>query len=605
MKKKTVASSARDTARERKEDNPASSPGSGWFSRPGLAAFLISLLGLFIYAGTLSYPFQFDDIANITENQLIREWKPWWEYGFYNRPIGYYSFVLNYHFFEYDVAWWRAINIAIHIGNALLVRWVILLLYTSPVLENDASAKHKQGIALFTALLFVAHPLATQSVTYIVQRMASQATLFYLLSVALYLKARLGTGGIARILSALGAAAFAYLAVKTKENAYTLPLAFALIEVCFLRKNLPVRIPDKYWPLVLTVPLVLLIAAMPFADRIAPGIFISFPPSPLNQETITPYNYLLTQFSVILKYIVSLLLPFRQNLDYDFPISSSVWSPKVLVSLAALLGILWIGLRQFKQHRVFTFGIFWFFLTLSVESSIIPLNDLIFEHRTYLPAFGILFLLSYAVLVLPGLDYAPAARTVLIGTVALFSLLAFQRNKVWKDEVTLWSDVIAKSPNKARAYNNRAKAYSVARQFNLALPDYARAVEIFPGYTDAYKNRGLLFAEIGDWNKALADADKTVELRPDDAVAYLTRGLVYYNLRQLEKAVADSDKCISLDPTQASAYFSRGVIHAIQGQLEKAVADYNRTIMLNPQEKETYRLREEAMKALEKEKNSR
>ena len=604
MKKKTVPSPTRDRAKGKKEDNPTSSPGSGWFSRPGLAVVLISLLGLFIYAGTLSYPFQFDDIANITENQLIREWKPWWEYGFYNRPIGYYSFVLNYHFFEYDVAWWRATNIAIHIGNALLVRWVILLLYTSPVLENDASAKHKQGIALFTALLFAAHPLATQSVTYIVQRMASQAAFFYLLSIALYLKARLGTGGLMRVLFVSGSVASAYLAFNTKENAYTLPLALALTEVCFLRKNWPFRIPEKYFPLLLAIPVGLVAVALPFAEKIAPGVFKSFPPSPLNQETITPYNYLYTQLSAILKYIQMLLLPARQNLDYDFPISTTFWSPQVLLSLAALLGILWVGLRQFNRHRVLAFGIFWFFLTLSVESSIIPLNDLVFEHRTYLPAFGFLFLLSYAVLVLPGPDYAPAARVVLIGVVALFSLLAFQRNKVWKDEIALWSDVIAKSPNKARAYNNRAKAYSVARQFNLALPDYARAVEIFPRYTDAYKNRGLLFAEIGDWNKALADADKTVELSPGDAVAHLTRGLVYYNLRQLDKAVADYDRCIAIDPKQASAYFSRGVIYAIQGQWEKAIADYDQTIALNPQERETYRLREEAMQALAKAKGS-
>jgi tetratricopeptide (TPR) repeat protein len=603
MKKKTLQPT-RDKAEEKKKESPSSPPGPGSFSRLGWAVVLIAVLGLFIYLGTLSYPFQFDDMVNITENQLIREWKPWWEYAFENRPIGYFSFALNYHFFEYDVAWWRTINIAIHIGTALLVRWAILLLYTSPVLENDASAKHKQGIALFAALLFVVHPLATQSVTYIVQRMASQAALFYLLSLALYLKARLGTGGAARIMFLLGAVAAGYLAVNTKENAYTLPLAIALIEICFLHKNWPFRIPEKYFPLLLAIPVVLVAVALPFAEKIVPGVFKSYPPSPLNQETITPYNYLFTQLSVILKYIQLLLLPLRQNLDYDFPISNTFWSAKVLLSLAALSGILWVGLRQFNRHRVLSFGILWFFLTLSVESSIVPLNDIIFEHRTYLPAFGFLFMLSYAVLVLPGVDYAPAARPVLIGMVALFSLLAFQRNKVWKDEIALWSDVIAKSPNKARAYNNRAKAYSVARQFNLALPDYARAVEIFPLYTDAYKNRGLLFAEIGDWNKALADADKTVELSPDDPVAYLTRGLVYYNLRQLDKAVPDYERCIALDPKQASAYFSRGVIYAIQGQWEKAIADYDQTIALNPQEQETYRLREEARQALAKAKTT-
>ncbi|MGZ6224600.1 MAG: tetratricopeptide repeat protein, partial [Syntrophales bacterium] len=161
-----------------------------------ISVILICLMGIIAYSNSFNCSFHFDDIPTIEKNIAIRNLsnvKAWW--GFCpSRPIGYLSFALNYHFHRLDVWGYHLVNLAIHIANALLVWWLVMLTMATPLMRAQPISRHKGAMALFAALLFVSHPLATKSVTYIVQRLASLATLFYLLSLALYVKGRLGEG---------------------------------------------------------------------------------------------------------------------------------------------------------------------------------------------------------------------------------------------------------------------------------------------------------------------------------------------------------------------------------------------------------------------------
>ena len=157
-----------------------------------ISIVLVCLVGVIAYSNSFGCPFIFDDLFFIEQNIAIRSLsnvKAWWGY-YHSRPIGFLSFALNYHFHGLDVWGYHFVNLAIHIVNALLVWWLVMLTMATPVMREQPISRHKGAIALFTALLFVSHPLATQSVTYIVQRMASLATLFYLLSLALCVKGR-------------------------------------------------------------------------------------------------------------------------------------------------------------------------------------------------------------------------------------------------------------------------------------------------------------------------------------------------------------------------------------------------------------------------------
>ena len=117
-----------------------------------------------------------------------------WLRLFPNRPIGMLTFAINYNIHSLDVWGYHLVNLIIHLTNAFLVWWLTWLTLSTPVMKDTAISKHKTMMAFLTGLLFVTHPLATQSVTYIAQRFASLATLFYLLSLILFVQGKLWQG---------------------------------------------------------------------------------------------------------------------------------------------------------------------------------------------------------------------------------------------------------------------------------------------------------------------------------------------------------------------------------------------------------------------------
>jgi hypothetical protein len=203
-----------------------------------VALAIIILLGIKIYSNSFDCSFHFDDISRIVNNPDIRnlaDVKAWWN-TYPSRPVGMFTFALNYHFNQLDVRYYHLVNLIIHLINACLTGWLTLLIFSSPAMKDQPIAKDKKQLAFFTALLFVSHPLATQSVTYIVQRLTTLVAMFYLLSIAFYVKARLSDkGNRSKVLLFIGSLVSAVLAMLTKENAFTLPFTIVLIEFFFLR----------------------------------------------------------------------------------------------------------------------------------------------------------------------------------------------------------------------------------------------------------------------------------------------------------------------------------------------------------------------------------
>ena len=601
---------------------PLRKTGKKGFS-PLLGIFVILLLGTIIYSNSFQCSFHFDDIYTIVNNEKIRnleEVGTIWNSSV-NRPVAFLSFAVNYHFNQLDVRYWHLVNLVIHLLNALVVWWLALLVFASPVIRNHKIAEHKNVLAFLTALLFVTHPLATQSVTYIVQRMTSLMALFYLLSMVFYVKGRLWDKGLpVKILFFLGSFLSALLAMRTKENAFTLPFTILLFEFFFLRTRSLSRYFKDYRILLLVALFLGLALIIPLRHSL--DIFKPIIPAGHPESVLTPYFYLLTQFSVIVKYIQLLFLPVHLNLDYDYPVSTSIFELSTLFSFVFLVALVLFAVYLFKRQRIISFGIFWFFVTLSVESSIIPINDVIVEHRTYLPSFGFFLAIVAALFALFGERYKWAMAGILLLVIASNSLLTFQRNKVWKDDLTLWSDVVEKSPGKARAITNRGSAYATLGEWDRAMEDYSRALQLDPKFPIslmsrgfafknmgkyekavadysvaievdpynklAYNDRGVCYISMGEYEKAIADFSKVIELDAENSDAYSNRSASYQNLGQLDKAITDIDKALSLQPDNAKALSNRGAIHEKLNQPEKAIADYSRAIDLNPEFAKAY-----------------
>jgi protein O-mannosyl-transferase len=548
----------------------------------GLA--IIIILGIIIYSNSFGCSFHFDDYRSIVTNKMIRDWtdvKAWWNFSS-NRPAGTFSFVLNYHFTGLDVRYWHLVNLVIHLINACLVRWLTLLIFSSPVLKESRIGKHKEEIAFLTALLFVSHPLATQSVTYIVQRLSSLVAMFYFLALALYLKARLSDRKTFQFLLFTGSLISAVLAMLTKENAFTLPFAIVLIEMFFLHtKKIPVNFKDIRLILLAAVFLGLLfIIPLKYSFTIFKPIL----PYEYNGHTLTSLHYLFTQFSVIVKYIQLLFLPVNQNFVYDFPVPDTFFETRTLLSFLLLLSLTLLAVFLFKKHRIISFGIFWFFLTLSIESTFIPITDVIVEHRTYLPSFGFCLVLSTGIFGYLWDKYKGLSWVIMVIMVIFYSYLTFERNKVWKDEISLWNDNIAKAPHIARPITNRGAVYANLQQWDKAIADYTAAIAINPKFAIAYSNRGTAYGNLGQWDRAIADYSAAIGMGSDYARLYFNRGVAYGNLGRWDEAIADYTKAIGIGPN-AMIWSNRGLAYGNLGQWDKAITDYSNALRYGPNAK--------------------
>jgi hypothetical protein len=483
---------------------------------------VVALVG---YANTFQVPFYFDDQSSIIDNPAVHSLTNFFgKDGGYdsmpNRVVGYLTFALNYQAGGDNGFGYHLVNLLIHIANALPVYSLVRLMLRTPFFRGLVTGDSGLGtplpapnpqslIPFFVALLFVSHPIQTQAVTYVVQRLTSLATCFYLATLVCHLRWRLARQDGAPFLSRsvlpwwLLSLACAVLAMKTKEIAFTLPLTALLCEFAFFERP-RLRVMAELTPLLLTlaiIPLTMLNILKPAGE-----VLSDVSKATTAQSVLTRWEYLCTQCNVVVTYLRLLLFPVNQNLDYDYPISRSLMEPRTFLSLLLLLTLIgfaiWLwyisgrpqspvpGPRSLPfqspapnpRLRLAAFGIFWFFLTLAVESSVIPIADVIVEHRLYLPSVG--FFLAVAV---GGLVIAEKLKisgrtsgTVLAGVVLLLAGTTYARNQVWGDEISLWQDVKSKSPNKSCSYAIIGAYYAERGQVAEAIPEFEAAVRLNP-----------------------------------------------------------------------------------------------------------------------------
>ena len=499
-----------------------------------VSILIIVAVGLIAYSNAFGVPFVFDDGLQIELNPMIKNLNNFVLYfkgdnigstpGYSFSPsriVGHLTFALNYAIGGLDVTGYHIFNLAVHIINAVLVYILVFITFQTPYFSREKSnVKHGRSenvsrsvddshfTALFAALLFVSHPVQTQAVTYIVQRFASLATMFYLFSLVLYIYGRLRTQRddnrmwvlivvyVSSLLSAL-------LAMKTKEIAFTLPFIIILYEFIFfsasLKKRLLVMLPVLL--MLIIIPLTLVGTNKPLGELLSDIAQVT-----RIQTGISRTDYFLTELTVIATYIRLIILPVGQNLDYDYPIYHSFFTPQVFLSFLLLSGLFGTAVYllyktrfgsqgshsshllegsgtvpasydsqadtslftfrlspfAFYHSRLIVFGILWFFIALSVESSFIPIVDVIFEHRVYLPSVGAFIAIAGCINILvyrfKSIGQKKAVMLCAL-VIAVLSAATFMRNNIWRSEVSLWEDVVKKSPNKVRALHLLASTY--------------------------------------------------------------------------------------------------------------------------------------------------
>jgi len=526
--------------------------------REVLAIAAVAVLGLLSYANALGGAFVFDDVRQIRDNPLIRDlgnFLPGRYAGLPNRYVAYLTFALNYRFGGLATAGYHLVNVVIHVANALLVYALVRLTFRTPRLQASALARSSRAIAAVAAALFVAHPLQTQAVAYVAQRLTSLATTFYLATVVLYAAWRLGEGAGRSRWRAVGGGtaviATALLAMKTKEIACTLPFAIVLYELSFLDGSRRSRLA-RLAPVLATLPVIPLatLGARAAGDS---GVFARVAASTRVDTSLPRLDYLTTQLVVVVKYLGLLAFPAGQNLDHDIPVYRSILDPRVAASLALLAALAALAVFLYRRTskpgapgaldpaaRAVAFGVVWFFLALVVESSVVPISDLMYEHRVYLPSVGVFVAAATALAAaarrIPGVEASRA--TVLAGALValVLSVATLSRNEVWADDLSLWSDAALKSPRKARPFVNLGTALALSGRRDLGVRALRQAVALDPASAYARAQLAAALLTLGRTVEAEPELREVLRLVPRDPEALYNLATLLWTTDRREEA---------------------------------------------------------------------
>ncbi len=501
---------------------------------------LLAFLTLFIlvfacYSNTFHAAWHLDDYDKIVTAERVQiddlTWDSLYQTFFLEagerlyRPLSRLTLALNWYFGQDEVKGYHIVNIGIHFLSA----WVLFLTLTH-LLQAPNIKPHRTSeivwIAFLASALWAVNPVQTQAVTYIVQRMASMATLFYLWAMYAYLKARTSPHPRQRTLWFLAVVAGFMLALGTKENALTLPLALFLVEIVFFQD---VRTAKVKASIAIAVGVGLLVAGVGIVLMyVWKGDPLAYVVDLYAQRPFSPGERLLTQPRVLLFYLSQLFYPApsRLSIAHDITVSSGLLSPwTTLPALLGVLALVGVGLVLIRKRPLIAFGLLFFFLNHLIESSVLPL-ELVFEHRNYLPSLFLFVPLAVGLIKAVN-HYRGRKRLMHVVLVSFTALLligwgtgTYVRNQAWATEKTLWEDALHKAPGSSRVYHNLAWGhYQRAGLYTDALRYYKKALQLQgpanPSNYATYLNVAAIYLAVEDYQRAALFFKKTLELKPN------------------------------------------------------------------------------------------
>jgi tetratricopeptide (TPR) repeat protein len=606
--------------------------------RSGLRIAVVLAAGVAAYSNVSSVPLLYDDGPALAENESIRKLSlasltPPAETTLAGRPLANLTFALNYAAAGLALPPLHWTNVAIHLMAAL----VLMALVRRTLLLTGRFEQSADAFALVAALLWMLHPVQTESVTYVVQRVESLAGLFLLLM--LYAGVRASTA--ARPFAWSAAAVLACgLGMACKETMAVAPLILVLYDRAFLFgsfKEAASRRGGLYAGLGATLG----ILALQLATNPRPtSAGFRFP-------ELSPLRYLGIQVRAIVHYLRLLVWPAGMVFDYgDAGISVQLaksiadWGPQAAL-LAVLVGL---ALWAWSRHPAIGFLGTSFFILLAPSSSIIAIPaEPISEHRLYLPSAAALILLVF------GARAIPARRVLAGGAIVVLGLLTWQRNQVYRSAISLWEDTVSKRPANPRAWSALGQAYaddgqmarartaletalakdplsvtalrrfgfleekagrldaaagyyrrSLAREarqpdvhLNLAhtleaqgrpaeaLEHYLAAGRLKPADAEIRGDAANCFAKLGRPDEAVASWSAALALKPDWALGHYNLGVVLARVRRYDAALEEFHRASRLDPKLAAAWHRGGLVASWLGRPE-AVQDLQTAVALEP-----------------------
>ncbi len=584
----------------------------------GWAVALIVCVGVVVYANALKGGFLWDDSHLVEENRFIRNGSNIPQiltkdvgagadsaYRFY-RPVQILTYLVDHSIWRLNPAGYHLGNILWHILAALALFWLVLVLFKDHLL------------ACVTALLFVAHPVHTEAVTYISGRADPLSTFFVLLTFVFYIKA-----ADTRKISLLLAAVLSYAAaLLSKENALIMVPLVLLYHYTFRRK---IYKPGVVFLTVLAVAYVVLrftLLKYMLAHAVAPSSLLQRLPGFLEAWA---------------SYLRLLLVPVRLHMEYGVGESSFV-HPRVILGLFVLSALLFVIFREKEKRSLVFFSSCWFFLTLLPVSNLYPINAYMAEHWLYLPSIG--FFLLVAKVFSSGLRRERTKVPALIGLLLLTGLwgaLTVRQNATWLRPIPFYKRLLRYAPQSSRLHNALGLAYNKMGDYEKGVSYLERAVELGAGastrdaanacnnlayaydklgrdreaaqaaeralaldatYVKAYNNLAVSYIRLGKYKEAAEACRRAVALKPGYPEILNTLGAAYMHLERYDEALETYRKVIEIDPDYAEVYSNAGLALQRMGRAREAIPWHEKAIELQPGYADAYSNLVDAYEAL-------
>jgi protein O-mannosyl-transferase len=565
------------------------------------AAVAIALAVFAAYRNSFQGAFIYDDVVSIQDNMSIRNIgkigdvlsPPARGQTVSGRPMLNLSFAVNYALGEMDPYGYHVANLVIHILAALalfgILRRTLLLPSMAPRYEGIALP-----LAFSVALIWAVHPLQTESVTYVAQRAESLMGLFYLLTIYCFIRGAAGQlasdGNASRPTSTIWyvlAAIACLLGMATKEVMLTAPLVLLLYDRTFLSGSF-IRAIRQRWGIYVAL-----------AASWALLVFLAISTGMLGHRDkdnlFDSWTYFCSQPGVILAHYVPLCfwphpLCLVNSLDFNFDLNIA-WK-EVLLSMLAMGAIIGVCVWGFVKRKVWGFLGICFVLILAPTSSFLPLAQLVFEHRLYLPLAAVVALVVGGTIIAsqaiakrgwaPPLVLGCCQACLLLACALVLSGLTFNRNEDYKTAISIWRDSVEKQPDNCDARNNLGKALAAAGDIPEALIQFQKAIDINPDMADARCNLGSSLLNLGQVDKALEQLRIALEIKPELALANVNLGRAMSRQGRLDEAGKLLAKAIEIEPDNAAAYIQRGLIKVKQNRFDEAQEDFTKALDLKP-----------------------
>lgn len=584
-----------------------------FFKKPNshhLVILLLVIVGFALYANSFPNQMFWDDDDGILKNRFIQNWRYFPKYfsenliagagllSDYWRPILLTVFSLEWHLWKNWAPGYHFINTSFHITDAVLLFFILFYIFTplemnpkeSVVTPNKnlfLTGLKNHWLAIFTALVFLVHPLQTEAVTYVSGLGDPLSVFFMFLGILFYLKFRISKKTPLQSAFYFSSLLMYILALMSKETAIVMPALIFIADFFFLDQNEKLPLKDKLrkigkaiWPFLALASFYILLRGTLLNFKNTFNLY--------DEENVFTSNFhvrLLTFFRILTIYFGLLFWPFDLHMERTVEIATSLNSFSVILGALIFLGLLILAFTQFKRYPILSFGILWFFIAISPTSNLlVPISGLLYEHWLYLPLIGIFLILIWL-----GIEIGKRHSlekiflAIFLIYLVFFSVLTIKQNTIWRDPITFYNYTLRYAPNSYRVINNLGMAYADSGDHKSAEETYKKAINLDSLNPVAYHNLGNTYREIGEIDLAIENFNTAISLNPKFVFSYNALVDLYLKNKEYKEARKLLENYLNYTDVQTDILFWLAKIAFEEGDLEGALGYLEKALEIEPQ----------------------